>query len=158
MSTARSVHVYSFTLGASFSGSNWPLFELFGDPSIGPTRVIDSFVNPLVNVAIRGYDPQADVKDRTFLDHLLHSSKGRTNKVFLGVLLPQTIDLKEVRDELLNILFAARDTMTSLFTWITYIFATHPQIMERARNEVLAIVPETRAPTMTDLRQMRYRT
>ena len=142
------MHVYLFTLGTSFSGSNWPLFELFGDPSKGPTRVIDSFVNPLVNIAIRGYDPQADVKDRTFLDHLLHSSKGTRNN----------IDLKEVRDELLNILFAARDTMTSLFTWITYIFATHPQIMERARNEVLAIVPETRAPTMTDLRQMRYRT
>lgn len=68
------------------------------------------------------------------------------------------VDLKEVRDELLNILFAARDTMTSLFTWITYIFATHPQIMERARNEVLAIVAETRAPSMADLRQMRYRT
>ena len=48
--------------------------------------------------------------------------------------------------------------MTSLFTWITYIFATHPQIMERARNEVLAIVAETRAPSMADLRQMRYRT
>jgi len=48
--------------------------------------------------------------------------------------------------------------MASLFTWITYIFATHPQIMERARNEVLAIVPETRGPAMADLQQMRYRT
>lgn len=48
--------------------------------------------------------------------------------------------------------------MTSLFTWITYIFATHPQIMERARNEVLALVPDTRVPVMADLRQMRYRT
>jgi hypothetical protein len=48
--------------------------------------------------------------------------------------------------------------MTSLLTWVTYIFATYPQIMERARNEVFAIVPETRAPAMAELRQMRYRT
>jgi hypothetical protein len=36
------------------------------------------------HMAIRGYDPQADVKDRTFLDHLLHSSKGRTNMSLLN--------------------------------------------------------------------------
>jgi cytochrome P450 len=71
--------------------------------------------------------------------------------------LTSRIDPKEVRDELLNILFAARDTTTSLFTWITYIFATHPQVMERARNEVIAIAPENRSPSMADLRQMRYR-
>ena len=47
--------------------------------------------------------------------------------------------------------------MTSLFTWVTYIFATHPQIMERARNEVSSVVPGARAPAMADLRQMRYR-
>ena len=82
------MRVHLLTQVSFLSGSNWPLFELFGDLSKGPTRVIDSFVNPLVNAAISGYDPQADVKDRTFLDHLHNSAQGETNMVFAEPRLP----------------------------------------------------------------------
>lgn len=46
----------------------------------------------------------------------------------------------------------------SLLTFAVYLLAMHPDVMERARAEVLNIVGESETPTYEQIKQMRYRT
>ncbi|KDN35015.1 hypothetical protein RSAG8_11958, partial [Rhizoctonia solani AG-8 WAC10335] len=51
----------------------------------------------------------------------------------------------------------ARITQTaSLLTFAVYLLAMHPEVMERARAEVLDAVGESAAPTYDQIKQMRY--
>lgn len=66
-------------------------------------------------------------------------------------------DPKVIRDQLLNILLASRDTTSSLLTFVTYFMALHPEVVQRLRKEILDQVGSDRAPTFDDIRNMRYR-
>lgn len=63
---------------------------------------------------------------------------------------------KRTRDEILNLLFAARDTTTSFLNWTLYALAREPQEYSRLRTEILSIVGDdaSRIPSATDLAKM----
>ena len=61
-----------------------------------------------------------------------------------------------VRDESLNILFAARDTTSSLLTFVAYLLMDNPEVENRMRQEVLDICGPDRAPTIADIKKMKY--
>ncbi|CAG8541440.1 12004_t:CDS:10 [Acaulospora colombiana] len=119
------------------SGSTWPLFELSGDKTVAPTKVIDTFMKPTVERALRqAKASHVNSSEYTLLEHLALISN--------------------VRDEALNILFAARDTTSSLLTFTGYILMEHPDVAEKMRAEILEICPSGRLPNVADIKKMKY--
>ncbi|KAI1160694.1 cytochrome P450 CYP5202A1 [Nemania serpens] len=73
-------------------------------------------------------------------------------------LLGQTTDLSKARDELMNLLFAARDTTAGMLCWIVYILAREPSIFEKLETEILQKLGNdvNATPTESDLSEMPY--
>jgi cytochrome P450 len=73
---------------------------------------------------------------------------------FLG----QTTDLGKARDELMSLLFAARDSNASLLCWIVYVLAREPKIFQQLEEDVISVVGNdpTITPTDADLTKMQY--
>lgn len=72
--------------------------------------------------------------------------------------LDKTTNLGKARDELMNLLFAARDSNSSLLCWLMYTLAREPVVLERVQSEVLPLLgqdPDV-PPSDSDLAKMRY--
>ncbi|KAI0810716.1 cytochrome P450 [Xylaria sp. FL0064] len=73
---------------------------------------------------------------------------------FLG----QTTDLGKARDEVMSLLFAARDTNASLLCWIVYVLAREPEVFKKLETDILSAVgtdPNV-TPSDFDLTRMQY--
>ncbi|KAG8878323.1 hypothetical protein FRB97_002619, partial [Tulasnella sp. 331] len=131
--------------------ANWPLFEFRGDEvkrHIGP---IHAYVEPIVQRAldqnaakgtVEGKDPEEGPEEHeTLLDHLVSVTKDR----------------KIIRDELLNILLAARDTTAHLITAVIYFLSTEdPEICDRLRKEITDFVGPKDVPSYDHIKHMKY--
>ncbi|KAJ7353575.1 hypothetical protein DFH08DRAFT_857128 [Mycena albidolilacea] len=53
-------------------------------------------------------------------------------------------------DQTLKVLFAGRDTTAATITFLTHCLATHPPVLERLREEILAQIGEADTPTFED--------
>ncbi|KZP20533.1 cytochrome P450 [Athelia psychrophila] len=130
------------------SGPTWQILELFKDNTAKPMKIVDTYMYPILNEAIEKQKAQAkgNVDDdkigeaETLLDHLI---KLTTDKTVL-------------RDEILNILIAGRDTTASTLTFVIYLLATNPAVLVRLREEVLTRVGASARPTYDDIREMKY--
>ncbi|UNI22054.1 hypothetical protein JDV02_007979 [Purpureocillium takamizusanense] len=73
---------------------------------------------------------------------------------FLG----KATDMGKARDELMNLLFAARDSNASLLCWLVYALAREPAVLEKIQQEVLSLLGTDSdvLPTNSDLMNMRY--
>lgn len=124
----------------------WPLFEIFKDKTTEPMRIVNSFIDPLLKEAIAKKQSHAneekdvDNDDTTLLDHLVQ----------------MTTDPVVLRDEILNILIAGRDTTAGTLTVAMYLLSTHPHVMTRLREEVMTQVGPTDRPTCDQIRSMKY--
>ncbi|QRW11477.1 cytochrome P450 family protein [Ceratobasidium sp. AG-Ba] len=125
----------------------WPFAELSGDKARPYRDEIDFWIQPLLDIAfsrrdqwVRGGGDVKQAAGETFIDHLVAS----------------TDDRQTIANELINLLLAARDTTASMLTFAVYLLAMHPEVMDRARNEVLETVGETAVPTYEQIKQMRY--
>ncbi|KAI7910881.1 cytochrome P450 52A11 [Pyricularia oryzae] len=74
--------------------------------------------------------------------------------IFLRALAKQTQDRRMLRDELLNILVAGRDTTASLLSNMLHTMANRPDIWTKLKNEVAFL--QGRIPTYEDIRNMKY--
>lgn len=74
--------------------------------------------------------------------------------VFLNELAKETNDPRQLRDELLNILLAGRDTTASLLSNIFHVLARRPDIWSRLKAEVDELAGEK--PDYDTLRNMKY--
>ncbi|KAG9035693.1 hypothetical protein FS837_001848 [Tulasnella sp. UAMH 9824] len=122
----------------------WTMAEFFDDPVKRHMRVVDSYLEPLVRDAVRrrkNLEPEEKGEYESFLDHLADS----------------TSDVPLIKDQLLNILLAARDTTAQLLSWTCYVLALHPDIMDRLRQEVLAAYGESGVPTFENIKTLKYR-
>ncbi|KAM6499413.1 cytochrome P450 monooxygenase CYP63 [Amanita muscaria] len=125
-------------------GYFWPLFEMFNDRNKVHAKQIQAWLDPLVELALKQKSTTArfgtsPIVDQTFLQRLADS----------------TDDLVLIRDQLLSMLLASRDTTSATLTFITYFMATHPDVAEKMRNEVLSIC-RVDPPTYEQMRQMKY--
>ncbi|KAM0788535.1 hypothetical protein ACM66B_001663 [Microbotryomycetes sp. NB124-2] len=122
-------------------GDLWAFKEMFGNVNAPHLRVINSFVDKLVS---DGLNKQRTTKGKeeveTLLDHLIS----------------ETRDPKMLRDEVLNILLAARDTTQATLTASLYVLAQNPEICKRLRTEILSVVPKGATPTYEDIKDIRY--
>ncbi|KAF8646030.1 hypothetical protein AX16_007455 [Volvariella volvacea WC 439] len=127
-------------------GRLWPLLELFGDKNVPHAKVIREWVDPLVQQAM--------------LDYANHKAAGVTSplsdKNFLQHLVESTEDPVLIRDQLLSMLLASRDTTATVLTYVTYFMALYPDVTKRLRDEVISAVGTQTAPTYEQLRSMKY--
>jgi len=131
------------------TGYKWYFTEFFGDTLIEDITHIDAFINPLVDEAVAREKkrkeagaprPIDDPENATFIDHLVATTE----------------DVQLLRDELLNVLLAARDTTACLLTFTCYVLALHPDVMHKLRAEVLDNCGITEAPTYDGLKRLKY--
>lgn len=108
-------------------------------------KVIDEFVNPYIDRTLRLSPEELSTKTKT--------EEGYT---FLHALAGFTRDRKVLRDQLVAVLLAGRDTTASTLSWTFYELARHPEVVKKLRAEILATVGLERAPTYDDLKNMKY--
>ncbi|EPQ55858.1 cytochrome P450 [Gloeophyllum trabeum ATCC 11539] len=132
-------------------GSAWPLTEFWEDSAKKCMGPINAFIEPILQDALErknndkaGAEAEGadrEVKDgETLLDHLVHCTED------------QTI----LKDEILNMLVAGRDTTAGTLTFMVYMLSQHPDILRRLREEILTKVGPSRRPNYDDVREMKY--
>jgi cytochrome P450 len=94
-----------------------------------------------------------------YLYSLIRQRRERGSGSRQGDLLDRLIDggLSDdlVRDQMLTMLIAGHDTSTALLSWTLYLLGSHPEIMDRAQDEVDVLLGE-RAPTVEHVTQLSY--
>ncbi|KAJ7721345.1 cytochrome P450 [Mycena maculata] len=127
-------------------GTKWPLNEFWKDRVKPHRQVIDQFIEPILNDALAekarlNAEPKDSKKEaETLLSHLLQG----------------TDDKQIIRDEILNILVAGRDTTSATLTFAVYMLAEHPDMTRRLRGEILDKIGSSRRPTHDDMKTMPY--
>ncbi|KAJ7048749.1 cytochrome P450 monooxygenase pc-1 [Mycena amicta] len=128
-----------------YIGAIWPLWEMWEDKTKKPMKVVNAFLEPIIHAGIR--------KKRT---KSTEQKEEREAQTLLEELLMSTDDPKVLRDEILNILLAGRDTTMHVMTMVIYFLATYPDVCIRLRGEVLSHVGPVRRPTYDDIKDMKY--
>ncbi|KAJ9590496.1 hypothetical protein L9F63_016447, partial [Diploptera punctata] len=91
-------------------------------------------------------DLHSGKKKLTFLDLLLEASENGEN-----------LTDEEIREEVDTFMFEGHDTITAAISWSLHLLATHPDVQEKAYQEIEAIFKNSdRAPSMKDLGEMKY--
>ncbi|KAK4153079.1 glycoside hydrolase superfamily [Chaetomidium leptoderma] len=108
-------------------------------------KVINNFINQYIERTLR-LSP----------DELAGKAKSDAGYTFLHALAGYTRDRQVLRDQLIAVLLAGRDTTACTLSWTVYELARHPEALEKLRAEILAVVGPTRAPTYDDLKSMKY--
>jgi cytochrome P450 len=108
-------------------------------------KVINEFVTPYIEQALRLSPEELSTKTK--------SEEGYT---FLHALASFTRDRKVLRDQLVAVLLAGRDTTASTLSWTFYELARHPQIVKKLREEIIEHVGLERPPTYSNLKNMKY--
>ncbi|KAF4122603.1 Cytochrome P450 [Geosmithia morbida] len=108
--------------------------------------VMNRFVNSFIQRALR-LSP----------DELAARTEGdKKGSSFLHVLAGFTRDPKVLRDQIVSVLLAGRDTTASTLSWAVYELARHPAAVARLRREVLDTVGAHDTPTYAHLKNMPY--
>ncbi|KAK2610967.1 hypothetical protein N8I77_004352 [Diaporthe amygdali] len=84
------------------------------------------------------------------------STKSDMSYTFLHELASYTRDPKVLRDQLVAVLLAGRDTTAASLSWTIYELGRHPEVVAKLRAEVLSTVGPQRTPTYADLKGMKY--
>ncbi|KAJ1333031.1 cytochrome P450 monooxygenase [Microdochium nivale] len=106
---------------------------------------LDEFVMPFIQQALNL--PQSE------LDKLSKSDKGFT---FLHSVVRQTRDPQVLRDQIVAVLLAGRDTTAATLSWAFYELSNRPEAWRRLRCEVLDSIGPTGTPTYENLKNMTY--
>lgn len=107
--------------------------------------VINDFVNQYIERALR-LSPE----------ELASKTKSDKDYTFLHELASFTRDRKVLRDQLVAVLLAGRDTTACVLSWTIYELARHPEAVAKLRAEIVEHVGLDRTPTYADLKNMKY--
>lgn len=108
-------------------------------------RELDRFVEPAVARALAL--PQ---------DELEELSRSDEQFTFLHSIVQQTRDPKQIRDEIMSVFIAGRDTTAATLSWAIYEICGHTTAWTKIRNEVLDTVGLNGKPTYDTLKDMSY--
>ncbi|KAJ7349811.1 cytochrome P450 [Mycena albidolilacea] len=126
--------------------SVWPLAEFWKDQIKAPMRVVERLLDPVLDAVVakrrdaKNSGEETMAEPETLLEHLVE----------------YTDDIKTLRDELLNISVAGRDTVTCLTTFAIYMLAEHPSILAKVRQEIFHRLGEKGRPNVDDIKEMKY--
>ncbi|KAK2590853.1 hypothetical protein QQS21_011465 [Conoideocrella luteorostrata] len=108
-------------------------------------KKLEEFMNPYITSTLQ-LSPEK-------LEKLSKSDKDFT---FLHNIALYSKDPKVIRDQIMAVLLAGRDTTASTLSWTLYELCNYPEIWAKLRQQVLEVVGPTRTPTYEDLKSMRY--
>ncbi|KAG6261874.1 hypothetical protein E4U47_008086 [Claviceps purpurea] len=108
-------------------------------------RIINDFLGRFIEMTLRMTPEEVESKDT--------SDKGYT---FLHRLALFTRDRKIIRDQVVAVLLAGRDTTAGTLSWAIYELARHPECLAKMRREILEIVGPAKPPTYEHLKNMPY--
>ncbi|KLO20136.1 cytochrome P450 [Schizopora paradoxa] len=133
-------------------GTAWPLFHFWSTGSKDSMDTIYSFIEPIMHevIAKRKEKIAAGIDSEKRTDAIDESES------FLDNLIKYTDDPIILRDEILNIMIAGRDTTAATLTYVMYCLSMHPEVLAKLRQEILNSVGSERYPTYEDLREMKY--
>jgi cytochrome P450 len=94
------------------------------------------------------------LKIRQDLDAEKMDGSGKDKYFFIQEVARQTTDKQRIREELINILLAGRDTTASLLSNMFFQLAKRPDIYQKLRDEVASL--EGRMPSYEELRNLKY--
>ncbi|KAJ7168966.1 cytochrome P450 [Mycena filopes] len=143
----------SITAKRTRLGAHWPLAEFWEDKLAAPMGVVRAFLDPVLAEAVA--KKRAKGKEEEKMDEA-GDREVQEGESLLDHLVNYTEDHTILRDEILNITAAGRDTTASLLTFTTYMLAEHPDILARLRAEILRVVGPTQRPTYDNFREMKY--
>ena len=105
-------------------------------------KVINAFVNPFIDRALQMDLSELDQKkSRSFLEAL--AATGTKNRKFL-------------RDQVVAVLLAGRDTTAGALSFTFQALAEHPDVLRKLKQEILERLGETEPPSYEDLKNMPY--
>lgn len=89
-------------------------------------------------------------------EELASKTKSDQEYTFLHELAQFTRDRTVIRDQLVAVLLAGRDTTAATLSWTLYELGRHPEVVRKLRNEIVRTVGVDRTPTYEDLKSMKY--
>ncbi|OAA35538.1 cytochrome P450 alkane hydroxylase [Metarhizium rileyi] len=108
-------------------------------------KMLEDFMNPYIQATLKLSDEE--------LEKLSKSDKEFT---FLHNIALYSKDPKVIRDQIMAVLLAGRDTTASTLSWTLYELCNYPDVWARLREQVLDVVGPTKTPSYDDLKSMRY--
>ncbi|KAI0314117.1 cytochrome P450, partial [Amylostereum chailletii] len=123
-------------------GSLWRWFELSGDKTKEHMRIIDAFVEPILSDAIR--------KNKATSNPASAGNGDEDSETLLDHLVKFVVEHKALKDEIVNIMIAGRDTTAATLTFVVYMLSQHPDVAERLYEEIQTKLPNSRCPTFDD--------
>lgn len=87
------------------------------------------------------------------------TARKSTDYGFLGSLMDESQDPKVLRDALLNVLLAGRDTTACLLTWTMRLLVKHGKVMDKLKEEIkrtVGVGEDARTPDRNDVKRMFY--
>lgn len=105
-------------------------------------KVLDAFVNPFIDHALQMNLSELDEKkNQSFLEALAATG---------------TKDRKFLRDQVVAVLLAGRDTTAATLSFTFQALAKQPDVLRKLRQEILERVGKTAPPSYEDLKNMPY--
>ncbi|KAI1828079.1 cytochrome P450 [Xylaria intraflava] len=89
-------------------------------------------------------------------EELASKTKSDRDYTFLHELAQFTRDRVVLRDQLIAVLLAGRDTTAATLSWTLYELGRHPEVVRKLRSEILRTIGPDRTPTYGDLKGMKY--
>ncbi|KAH7868885.1 cytochrome P450 monooxygenase pc-1 [Lentinula edodes] len=129
----------------------WPVLEIHKDRTKEPMKVINAFIQPIVDEAVAKMRSQKELGQLSGL-----AADIDDNETLLDHLVKQTEDPVVLKDETLNILIAGRDTTAATLTFVIYFLSMYPETMDRLRKEIFEKVGPSQRPTYDDIRDMKF--
>ena len=108
-------------------------------------KTINDFVSTFIDKAL--------ALSPTELEEKSNHDEGYT---FLHAIAGYTRDRDMLRDQLVSVLLAGRDTTACTLTWAIYHLSIDPSITAKLRQEILSTIGLDRQPTYEDLKSMKY--
>ncbi|KAF8554602.1 cytochrome P450 [Imleria badia] len=127
----------------------WPLFEIWCDETVEPMKVVNAYIEPILKDAIDKAKMAARHEDKS-------SPESSDEDTLLDHLVRLTTDPVVLKDEILNIMIAGRDTTAGTLTFIVYLLSMHPHVLARLREEIMAKLGPKKRPTYEAIRDMKY--
>lgn len=128
----------SLTALRSRFGVHWPLREFWRDHCKEHMRVVNGYIEPILKEAVarREEVSSADVKEvaegDTLLSHLVNLTQGNAIVPPLSIQSNASLDTKILKDEILNIMIAGRDTVRNEFLDRLSLLSEFPPLRRRA--------------------------
>ncbi|KAI5991795.1 cytochrome P450 [Pisolithus albus] len=135
-------------------GTFWRLAEFWSDRVKKEVAVCYEFIDPILKDALEM--KRLMKEDEKTAGQVRSEEKSALGDTLLGDLINCTDDITLIRDEIMSILLAGRDTTATTLTFLIYMLSQHPDVLKRLRAEILSTVGRSGRPTYDDVQKMKY--